>query len=175
MFKTLKSLFRKPEASPVLQRLVLVRHADALPATFNGEDETRELSDKGKDQALALGDWLTEILGEKIGLALTSTATRTVQTYLAVQSKCALLPETWTREEELYHGGLSDYHSLIENCAATSLIVIGHNPAIGAMAASLIGGDAGLQARILNMPTAACYVFERQDHGFGLVDQRTDA
>ena len=172
MLNALTSLFKKSSPKPLVQQLVLIRHADALPATFNGEDETRELSDKGKLQAEALGSWLATALETDIDAALTSTATRTVQTYLALQSHCSKLPETWQREEELYHGSSEPYQQIIDGAQLSSLLIVGHNPAIGALAAHMVGGDAETQAALMNMPPAACLVFDRQDGVLALKAQR---
>ena len=140
-----------------------MRHADAVSTAFNGEDETRELSNKGKAQAEALGSWLASELNADIEAALTSTATRPVQTYLALQSRCNKLPENWQREEDLYHGSSEQYQQLIEGSQLSSLLIVGHNPSLGALAANMVGGDAESQASLMNMPPASCLVFGSQD------------
>jgi len=111
--------------------LILWRHADAEP----GEpDESRPLSPKGQKQAAKMADWLDRHLpnGCKI---LASPTVRTVQTAQALERKfkvnSALGPDS-TSANILAAAQWPD--------AREPVLVIGHQPALGRLAALLITG-----------------------------------
>ena len=98
-----------------------------------GDDHGRILSPQGRDDAAALGDWLREndLLPE---LVLCSTAARTRETLAALN---AVLPTEL--HKSLYLSSVGDMLALLQKAddAVGHIMVIGHNPGIHALCATL--------------------------------------
>lgn len=111
--------------------LVLIRHAKAVPTHPRGDHE-RELADRGRRDAAALGAWLTEadLLPD---LALVSTAARARQTLEAVLPADDL--EVWTTRR-IYDGGLDGVAGEIAEVPdeVEVLWVVGHEPVMSSTA-----------------------------------------
>tara|TARA_R110001599_G_scaffold171353_1_gene362321 strand:- start:341896 stop:342354 length:459 start_codon:yes stop_codon:yes gene_type:complete len=112
--------------------LILWRHAEA---EMGEPDEGRALTTKGQKQAKKMAEWLDHNLphGCKI---LVSPATRSVQTAEALGRKFKIVDE------------LSPEASAAQILSAThwpnsreSVLVVGHQPALGQLAALLIDGQ----------------------------------
>jgi phosphohistidine phosphatase len=114
--------------------LILWRHADAEPAAPGQPDETRALTAKGNKQAQRMADWLNRNLPESCRI-LVSPAVRTVQTADALGRKfktsAALAPDA-SPEDILHAARWPD--------SREPVLVVGHQPALGQVAAMLIGG-----------------------------------
>ncbi len=153
-------------ASPNVRKpkfLVLIRHAEAKAADFNGEDISRELTDAGKAKAEALGLWLDQVCDEEIKTVLVSPATRALQTFMAVSHNSKCVPDVWQTEPELYETSISGYQGLIEQSQTDSLLIIGHNPMIGALAAELKGGTDAEKLDLMTLSPGSCCIFERSE------------
>jgi phosphohistidine phosphatase len=112
-------------------RLVLVRHAESAPGT---PDELRTLTPEGQEQARALGERL-RAEGIRPDAVLTSPLLRARQTAEALGFG---EPE---EDERLAPGAAPEtVREAIEGRGET-VIVVGHQPDCGQVAASLIGGE----------------------------------
>jgi phosphohistidine phosphatase len=112
-------------------RLVLVRHAESAPGT---PDELRTLTPEGQEQARALGERL-RAEGIRPDAVLTSPLLRARQTAEALGFG---KPE---EDERLAPGATSEtVREAIEGRGDT-VVVVGHQPDCGQVAASLTGGE----------------------------------
>ncbi len=141
-----------------MQRLILLRHAEAENRSRSGDDFDRALTPSGRAEALAVGRRLAA-LGYRPDTAIVSTARRAGETWSVVE---AVLPgATVVLEPELY-----DAHpAVLLKAAQTSgeagtVMLVAHNPGLHALAVGL-GGDGPLTA---GLPTAhaAVFVFDEQ-------------
>lgn len=141
-------------------RLYLLRHAKAVAATAGGDDFERPLARAGWDAMAEMGP-LIRAEGYLPDLTLCSSSRRTRETL------AALLP-SMTRDMQIvlsrrvYESGADDLLSLISETADSieQLMVIGHNPAIEALA-HLLSGDGSeeaLQHMAGRFPTGALAV-----------------
>lgn len=111
--------------------LILWRHAEA---ELGEPDEGRALTGKGHKQAWKMADWLDRNLPDSCRI-LVSPATRTVQTAEALGRKFKI------------HADLAPDKSPEDLLAAANwpdsrepVLIIGHQPTLGLVAAQLIGG-----------------------------------
>ncbi|WP_335973147.1 MULTISPECIES: SixA phosphatase family protein [Streptomycetaceae] len=136
--------------------IVLLRHAKAdWPAV---PDHERPLADRGRLDAPAAGRRFTDD-GIAPDLALCSTATRTRETWKLVAHEMTHRPRT-VYEERLYDASLGDLLALVGETpdSVGSLLLIGHNPGMHALAEALAGtsdGDARARMHRAGFPTAA--------------------
>lgn len=113
--------------------LILWRHADAAP----GEpDMDRPLTAKGHRQAARVGAWLDQRLATKCEI-LVSPAIRAQQTAAALERKFKtrdeLAPDA-SPQRMLAAAGWPD--------ARKTVVIVGHQPALGEAAALLMAGEA---------------------------------
>ncbi|MFF7216461.1 SixA phosphatase family protein [Streptomyces sp. NPDC008238] len=163
-------------ASP--RRIVLLRHAKAdwpdVP------DHERPLAERGRKEAPVAGRRLAE-LGIPFDLTLCSSATRTRETWKLAAHELPHRPRT-VYEERLYDATLGDLIALLDETPedVDDVLLVGHNPAIHALADALAGesdGDARARMNRTGFPTAAIAVitfsgpWKTVEHGVGrLVD-----
>jgi phosphohistidine phosphatase len=116
--------------------LILWRHAEAEDA--NGkEDAARELTKRGRKQAERMARWLRPLVDERWRI-LVSPAKRTLQTVKPLEREF----------EESQAVGLDATPSSILEAAGWPdaqgpVLVVGHQPTLGQVAARLIGGTDG--------------------------------
>ena len=115
--------------------LILWRHAQAVDGT---PDIERALTPRGEKDAERVGTWLRKRLPDDGVTVVSSTARRTRQTADALE----LHYET---DAGLYHG--TSPQGVIERVgwpqrASGTVIVVGHQPWIGEVAALIVGGRA---------------------------------
>ena len=140
--------------------LVVMRHAKAEQS--GPSDYERQLSDRGTVDAAEAGTWLAarDVVPDQ---ALVSAAVRTQQTWEAVADGAGWDLEG-TLEESLYEAGPESALDLVRLTEdhVTTLIVVGHNPTMGSLAALLDDGegddDAGTEMAT-GFPTSALAVF----------------
>lgn len=114
-------------------RLYLVRHADAEP----GEpDELRELSGTGREQARTLGERLRGE-GAEVDAILTSPLLRARQTGAVVGRVLGVEPEP---DDRLAPGATTDDLRAALEGRGDHVVMIGHQPDCGRIAAELTGG-----------------------------------
>ena len=119
--------------------LILWRHADAEDPGPRG-DFARELTKKGRKQAQAMADWLRPRLDGEWTI-MSSPAARAIQTVtplgLPYEVRPALDPGHGARDM-LRESGWPD---------AARVIVVGHQPTLGEVAAMLMGGEGDIAVR----------------------------
>jgi phosphohistidine phosphatase len=146
-----------------VRRLILFRHAQAEQQSGAG-DFMRELTLSGRLDAGIMGRVLAQA-GYAPDLAIVSSARRTVQTWETASAAFPGAQAEFTRD--VYEGSVAELRGLTERAAerTDTLMIVGHNPAIHAYAASLAGAAAGAQALREGFPTAAAAVFDHCDAG----------
>ncbi|MFD8985183.1 SixA phosphatase family protein [Streptomyces sp. NPDC059564] len=120
-------------------RLLLVRHAKAVPKEDPAQDVDRPLSERGRTDAPRAGRWLAES-GFTPGLALCSPARRTRQTWQMLAPALAEPPSA-VYDERLYGAAPNALVTVLAERAAGlgCVALVGHNPGIHDLAASLCG------------------------------------
>ena len=154
--------------------IVLLRHAKAdWPQV---PDHERPLAERGRQDAPAAGRRLTDD-GIAPDLALCSTAARTRETWKLAAHEMSHRPRT-VYEERIYDASLGDLLALLGETPDDigSLLLIGHNPGMHALADALSGeadGDALARMNRTGFPTAAFAVvafsgsWKSVEHGVG--------
>jgi len=140
--------------------IIVMRHAKAEESAPT--DFERQLTDRGTADATSAGSWLTE-RGHVPDHALVSAAVRTQQTWDALVDGGGwdVDPEI---DEALYDAGPESALDLIRAVPdhVSTVIVVGHNPAMGSLAQLLDDGegdeDAGNEMAT-GFPTSAVAVF----------------
>lgn len=142
-------------------RLYVMRHAKSSWAVPGARDFDRELNERGIFDLEKMRQTLKArgFIPEKI---ICSPAIRTIQTFEHIKES---LPENTTvnYEKRLYSSGLSEYLNLIQEVEdARTLMLIGHNPMCGALAASLPRPDSDFPVDTIayKYPTATVAVIE---------------
>ena len=131
------------------RRLLLLRHAKALPAAPGSPDEwdhARPLAERGMIEAAALGVLLRQ-RGLQPQHALVSTATRARQTFTQLHLELPAAAASVLYSDQIY---LADPASLLEALRDTpaetaSVLLVGHNPGLHALAYRLSGEASALQ------------------------------
>jgi phosphohistidine phosphatase len=130
---------KESTVSPESRLLMLLRHAKAADP-HGVPDEARPLSGKGRRNARATREWfVTE--GARPDLAITSTATRTRQTWELIGSAWTTDTVPTRIEPRLYGAGPLDLIDIVkrvpEHIRVT--VVVGHEPTLSATALLLAG------------------------------------
>ncbi|MFG3122042.1 SixA phosphatase family protein [Streptomyces sp. NPDC048201] len=156
------------------RRVVLMRHAKAdFP---DGDDHERPLVERGRKDAPRVGRWIADS-GFSPDQALCSTAARCRETWKLAVGELPQRPRT-VYEERLYEASLGEMIAILNEVddEVGSLVVIGHNPGLHALADALAGeADGDLLARMnrSGFPTAAAAVltftgsWKSVEHGIG--------
>src|SRR5688500_9657880 len=116
-----------------MQRLILMRHAEAERAAGSGRDRDRGLSARGRTDAAAMGRALAA-RGLQPDLALVSPAARTRQTWELLHDAFG---DVQIRDDEaLYNGGAGALRRLVEAAEeeAGCLMLVAHNPGVHLLA-----------------------------------------
>lgn len=117
-----------------MRRLILMRHAKSSWADPGQRDFDRPLNARGARSAPLLGHWLRE-RGHVPEAALVSTARRTRETWDGLG--LGEVPVTWL--DAIYEAAPATLLGLVRRApAAGTVILIGHQPGIGAAAARLL-------------------------------------
>ncbi|KXV39943.1 phosphohistidine phosphatase [Gluconobacter japonicus] len=121
--------------------LLVLRHAEAGPHLYSGAgDIERPLTETGRQQAEKIGQKLAQLALPEPLQVLCSPARRTQETAAGALSA---LPETVIPELEngLYGADLNTLYGFIHGTPehVQTLLLIGHNPAIGGLAYNLSG------------------------------------
>lgn len=138
-----------------------MRHAKAAHPDVS--DKIRPLSTRGRRDAAEAGRWLAGE-GVELDVALVSSAVRTAETYEHLATFLPSAPEP-AYTDDLYDGGLGAMLDAIQTLPddVSAVIVVGHNPTTGMLAASLDDGTgkAGARDRLHSgFPTAALALFD---------------
>lgn len=143
------------------RRLVLMRHAKA--EAWGEDDHARRLTEKGRADATAAGQWLAAS-GFSPDHALVSSATRTRETWslLSEGAGWELAPVI---EDVLFSASPETALDLLRESPAEafSVIAVGHNPTIAYLAQLLddgSGDEAASAAMVGGYPACAMTVFD---------------
>lgn len=145
-----------------MQRLILMRHADAERAAGSGRDRDRVLSARGRSEAVRMGRALAA-RGFRPDLALVSPAVRTRETWDLVHE--ALGDVELHHDDPLYNAAPETLRQLVEASEdhAGCLMVVGHNPGIHLLAVEYLVEGAASPAILDRMsggfPTGAAALF----------------
>jgi phosphohistidine phosphatase len=158
-----------------MDRLILLRHGKAEADAASGQDFDRVLTGRGRRDVLVVCQAMAEA-GLYPDLALVSPAARTVQTWDAAAT---VFPDTTVRAiPVLYDLGAKGILDLAqeEGGAARTVMIVGHNPGLGALAAQLAaraGAAADVLARVgMTFPTGAAAVIHFEPQAFSLYAPR---
>lgn len=143
------------------RRLILIRHAKA--EARGGADAQRRLAPRGERDARAVGRWLKQA-GVTSGVAAVSPARRTVQTWELAVAELGRAPKT-ANDDRLYQNTIEDLLAVIHESPpqARTLVLVGHNPSIEALATALddgAGDRAAAGAIAEKFPTSGIAVLE---------------
>lgn len=111
-----------------LRRLIILRHAQAEPASRGGSDHERPLTEQGRRDAPAVGAQLAA-RGWTPQVVISSDARRTRETWEAMRGAVGGAPEV-RGTASLYLKGLDAIRSAVSGLppAITCAMVVGHNP-----------------------------------------------
>ena len=114
-----------------MKRLLLLRHAKAVPATEPLADFARPLAERGERDARRIGERLSEHRLQP-NLVLTSPAARALHTAQLVAHAIGYAAEGIALERALYLAEPDDIVAVIEaqDAAIGTLLVVGHNPGL---------------------------------------------
>jgi phosphohistidine phosphatase len=120
--------------------LILMRHADAVPATIGGQDFERELSKNGREQARQAARQLAAE-APAIGRILYSPAQRTAETARIVAAALGLPDAALMADRSLYAASPATIRAAIADAhgGVNTLLVVGHNPGVSELAGELSG------------------------------------
>ena len=113
-------------------RIYLVRHAKAAPGD---PDELRPLTPEGREQARLLAE---RLVGERPDAVVTSPLLRARETAEVLARACGLEAEP---DERLAPGATSADARLAAAGRGERVVLVGHQPDFGRIAAVLTGGD----------------------------------
>ena len=139
------------------RRLILLRHAKSdwpdVP------DQDRPLAKRGRRDAPVIGRWLRDH-GYQPDTVICSAARRTRQTWELVARELGGSPSV-TFEPRAYAANAMTLLYLVRELPATSrsALLVGHNPAITELAASLLGPPDG-DRPALRFPTGAVAILD---------------
>ena len=153
-----------------MRRLLLLRHAKA-DAEPRRRDAERPLNARGRQDAARTGAYMARH-GLTPDGAFVSTALRTRQTWDLLAPEFTAPPAA-DFDERLYQASPDTILAIIRAAprALACLLVIGHNPALHALAAGLVGaGDIEMRQRLSEkFPTAALAVIDFAGSDWGKV------
>ncbi|HEY1726547.1 MAG TPA: histidine phosphatase family protein [Steroidobacteraceae bacterium] len=130
--------------------LLLMRHAEAETATAGDPDIDRALSARGRTEAIDAADCIAGA-NLRVELMLVSPARRTRETALILAAALDMADE-FQIEPTLYPGETETLLERVQRCdseAARTVLMVGHNPAMSALAQRL-GGN----GRPMELPPA---------------------
>ncbi|MEU6213757.1 histidine phosphatase family protein [Streptomyces sp. NPDC047023] len=150
------------EGAAAGSRLLLVRHAKAVPKGDPADDFERGLSERGRADAARTGAWLAQS-GRLPDLALCSPARRTRQTWqLAVPALASPPPAVY--DERLYDAAPNALVSVLaeRGPGLGCLALVGHNSGIHELASALCGtgGQELLERLRARFPTSGVVVVD---------------
>ncbi len=114
--------------------IILWRHAEAEDFAPDGTDAGRRLTQKGERQAKTMSQWLDQHLPAD-SIVLASPAIRTQQTASALGRNCQ------TDERLFTDTGVAAHLDAIRAQTATTILIVGHQPTLGQLAAHLLCGQ----------------------------------
>ena len=141
-----------------MPRLILVRHAKAVDRFDADDDFERGLTPRGREDAAETARQL-QAAGIGAELALVSPAQRTMQTYTAMRELMG--NPRFEDPMALYHASPDMLLRAVLDAfeTAEAIMLVGHNPGIGALAHSLADQAGRLRDMPDGYPTSAATAF----------------
>lgn len=121
-----------------MKRLLLLRHAKAVPADGSIADAARALAPRGERDAQVMGERL-RAHGPRPDLILTSPAARTLRTAQIVAAATDCRRDAIAVDARLYLAAPREILAAVATVARDvgTLLVVGHNPGLSELAAQL--------------------------------------
>lgn len=121
--------------------IYIVRHAEAAPleAGSAGDDADRALTSKGEQQAQRVGQWLKH-LGVTPDEVWTSPLLRARQTAAGLVEAWKQAPPVLADEALGTPGDLEALLTQLTRTPASTVVLVGHEPFLGALLYRLVGG-----------------------------------
>jgi phosphohistidine phosphatase len=145
-----------------MKRVILLRHAKSSWTDPDMEDHDRPLNQRGRLAAPLTGAWLAE-RGFAPDHVICSSSARTVETWARLRPALPGAPDP-TIEPRLYHADPTTTLAVLRGApdAAATVLLLGHEPGIGAFARRLSTPDvpAGCARAFAKFPTAAAAVID---------------
>jgi phosphohistidine phosphatase len=136
--------------------LYVVRHAEAAEESDVLQDEWRYLTGNGRSAAGKMSSAITKI-GPKTRLTITSPLTRAVQTAEIMTQKACRKNVVISSGLLLPGGDISELVTYLKGCGdCKRVMVVGHQPQLGTLIATLLGRD---EAKI-ELKNGACVALE---------------
>ncbi|GAA6201757.1 histidine phosphatase family protein [Aquicoccus sp. SU-CL01552] len=132
--------------------LILTRHAKSSWDTPRMDDHDRPLNKRGRRSAEAIGDWL-RARGLVPDEVLCSSARRTRETYERMRFDT---PAEVT--DTLYLVTANQILRELSGATGETVLLLGHSPGIGQLAAEILGDDPPAHPRFHDYPTGATLV-----------------
>jgi len=154
-----------------MQRLMILRHAKAVPWRPGVEDFPRTLSDVGRDHAARVADWISAqpLLPDSI---LCSPSQRTRETLAPLLALHPELEACTSFVPQIYGASTRTLTALLDRAFAEwdSVLIVGHNPGFEALAFEVVGPSERHKFDRLPTGTLVVVSFERgwpEDSGRG--------
>lgn len=123
--------------------LYIVRHAEAVAGSDNLKDEWRYLTEKGRVTAKRMSASIAKT-GPKPRLIISSPLTRAVQTAEIIAEKACRKNVIVANGFLLPGADISELVDYLKGCQdAKSVMLVGHEPQLGILAAALLGCEDG--------------------------------
>ncbi len=146
----------------MIRHWIVLRHAHAEAQSSDGNDASRELSDRGRDEAKRAADALAQMLNGRVPRILSSPAVRAEATAQIVADRLGDSVGFNSRIYEATPGDLLDVFNATE--PTETVVVVGHNPGVEEFVALLVEGRSQAHR---GMGTASLAVIDVAD---GLVE-----
>ncbi len=142
-----------------MKQLILMRHAKSSWDDPDARDIDRKLCERGIDAAAWMGKWMADE-GLIPDHAIVSNATRCAETWDIV-ANCFPAPPPVHFEPRLYSATPDDMLAVIrEKAIGERVLILGHQPTIGAMAAAMRVDPPPRSELFQKYPTAATTVLD---------------
>jgi len=134
--------------------LLLLRHAEAEAARPGVDDIDRPLSERGRTEALDAADCMSAA-ELRVDTVLVSPALRTRETAIIVAAELDIADDLQF-EPALYLGDPVQLLAPLQRCpvSAQTVLMVGHNPALSALAQQFMGGRQHIEMR----PAGLCRI-----------------
>ena len=148
-----------------MKELYLMRHAKSSWKENNIKDFDRPLNKRGKNDAPFMGEILKN-LQVKPDAILSSSALRTTETALMVAESLQFAEKNIIFDKRIYEASDKALIKIIKEIPPhiNSLMLIGHNPALTALANSLT------DSYVYNVPTSGVYAIRFSFHSWEYID-----
>lgn len=126
----------------VMQELVVVRHAQTEPGSPGMADAKRALTQVGKEQAAALGQWLAEE-GARLDRVVASPAVRARETARLILESVGPKWEAVRWVDEVYGAGGRRLWEILQEMGegAKGVLLVGHYPGVQDLVTRLVGRE----------------------------------